>query len=127
MLGTNHVSDAGRPRRGAQTHLLVYLVLQLQNLVFHAHVELLEVLHGASLHFQLPQVFLGPPATHAALQQDHGGYGASVVPSNQPAPHISLDDHSFLIKHQLERAKQKQLGRRPSEIQYDTQSHSCLI
>lgn len=56
-----------------KTHLLVYLVLQLQDLVFHAHIELFEVLHGAGLHFQLPEFFLGPPATHAALQQDDGG------------------------------------------------------
>lgn len=90
-----------------QTHLLVYLVLQLQDLILHAHVELFEVLRGASLHFQLPEFFLGPPATHAALQQDDGGQGASVPPSDQPAPHAPLDDHGLLIEYQLGNTKHK--------------------
>lgn len=45
-------ADTTRHQDSHGTYLLVYLVLQLHNLVLHANVELLEVLHRTGLHFQ---------------------------------------------------------------------------
>ena len=82
-------------------HLLVDPALQLHDLVLHAHVELLEVLHRAGLGPQPLQLPPGPQAPHAALQKDHGRQETLVAFPGQPAPHPALDHHRLLLVKQL--------------------------
>ena len=92
------LTDVGRQHA---PHLLVDPALQLHDLVLHAHVQLLEVLHGAGLGPQPLQLASGPQASHAALQEDHGRQVALVASPGQPAPHPALDHHRLLLVQQL--------------------------
>lgn len=83
-------------------YLLVDLSLQLHDLVLHAFVELLEVLHGASFDLQLLQLAPSPHPTDAALQVDDGLQAALVPAAGQPAADALLNDHHLVRPQQLQ-------------------------
>lgn len=96
-----------KKREGRAADLLVDFPLQLHDLVLHAFVELLEVLHRASFDLQLLQLAPGPHPADAALQVDDGDEAALVPAASQPAPNVLLNDHHFVLPQQLQKDKKK--------------------
>lgn len=84
------------------THLLVDSSLQLHDLVLHAFVELLEVLHGTSFDLQLLQLALGPHPADAALQVHDGAEAALVPAASQPTTNVFLNDDHLVLPQQLQ-------------------------
>lgn len=84
-----------------EADLIVDSSLQLHDLVLHSFVELLEVLHRASLDLQFLQLAPGPHPADAALQVHDGLEGAFVPAAGQPAPDVLLNDHHLMLPQQL--------------------------
>lgn len=82
-------------------YLVVHLPLQLDDLVLHAHVELLEVLGGARLDLQLLEAPFGKHPAVGALDDDGGGAGLAEAPPHHPAAHVLLDDGGFVVHQEL--------------------------
>lgn len=86
-------------------NLIVHLPLQLNNLVLHARVELLQVLRRTRLDLQLLQL---PPGSHAperALDDDGGGPCPQELLPLQPAADHLLDDHGLVVQQELRRGE----------------------
>lgn len=83
-------------------YLVVHLPLQLDDLVLHARVELLQVLGRASFDLQLLQLSLGQPASVRTLDDDGGGARSSELLPLQPAAHALLDDHGLVVHEELQ-------------------------
>lgn len=82
-------------------NLIVHLPLQLNNLVLHACVELLQVLCRTRLDFQLLQL---PPGLHTpecALDDDGSGTCPQELLPLQPTADPLLDDHGLVVQQEL--------------------------
>lgn len=82
-------------------YLVVHFPLQLNDLVLHARVELLQVLGRASFDLQLLQLPFGVHASEGALDGDGGVAGSSKLLPLHPAAYILLDDHRLVMQQEL--------------------------
>lgn len=97
-------------------NLIVHLPLQLNNLVLHARVELLQVLSRTRLDLQLLQLPLGSHAPERALDDDGGGPCPQELLPLQPAADHLLDDHSFVVQQELRWGKGTHRQERVSDL-----------
>lgn len=84
-------------------YLVVHLPLQLDDLVLHAGVELLQVLCRASFDLQLLQLPLGSRASERTLDGDGGVARPPELLPLQPAADALLDDHGLVVQQELRR------------------------
>lgn len=89
-------------------HLIIHLPLQLDDLVLHAGVELLQMLGGASFDLQLLQLPFGSPASERALDDDGGGARSPELLPLQPAADVLLDDHGLVVQEELRSRAQRE-------------------
>lgn len=82
-------------------NLIVHLPLQLNNLVLHAGVELLQALCRARLDFQLLQLPPGLCTPERALDDDGGGACPQEFLSLHPPADSLLDDNGFVVQQEL--------------------------
>lgn len=87
--------------RPGQPYLFIHLPLELDNLVLHAGVELLQALGGARLDLQL----LAPPAgLQAAVRTLDHDRSVALLPEPlplQPAAHSLLDQRGLVVEQEL--------------------------
>lgn len=85
-------------------YLVVHLPLQLDDLVLHAGVELLQVFGGASFDLQLLQLTFGAHASEGTLDDDGGVARSPELLPLQPAADALLDDHGLVVQKELQRS-----------------------
>lgn len=84
-------------------YLIVHLPLQLDDLVLHAGVELLQMFGRASFDLQLLQLPFGARASERTLDGDGGVARSSELPPLEPAADALLDDHGLVVQKELQR------------------------
>lgn len=87
--------------RARVPNLIIHLNLQLDNLVLHACVELLQVLCRTRLDFQLLQLLPGLRTPERALDDDGGGTCPQKLLALQPTADPLLNDHGLVVQQEL--------------------------
>lgn len=84
-------------------YLIVHLPLQLDDLVLHARVELLQMFSRTSFNLKLFQLSFSVHASVCTLDDDGSGAFSSELRPLQPAADALLDDHGLVVQEELQR------------------------
>ena len=108
-----------------ELHLVVHFPLQLDDLVLHPRVEVLQVLGRSS--FDLPhfELFDGESASERTLDDDGGVSCTFELLPLQPAADALLDDHGLVMHEELRRRRDVR-GQREEIRTTESSSHLTI-